>query len=366
MKSEVYCWIFLRKSKIAGSGVFLQTQHRNEQEKVRMQDFDQIVGQGSVIQHLQNAIRLGKVSHAYIFEGEEGSGKKLLAGVFAKTLQCEEGKSMSCNHCRSCMQADTGNQPDIIRVTHEKASIGVDDIRLQVNGDIQIKPYHSPYKIYIIDSAEKMTEQAQNALLKTLEEPPEYAVILLLTDNKNKLLPTILSRSVQLQLRPVDKQDIKQFLMEKHQVPDYLAEVSADFSSGNVGKALKYASSEEFEQMKGEVLDLLKNIGMMEQSELISKSKKIASHRESIMDYIDLMLLWYRDVLMLKATGKPDLLLYRERYPQIREQAVVMSYEGIERCIKAIEQVKLQQKANVNSEAALELMLLTIKENWNG
>ena len=142
-----------------------------------MAGFSEILGHEQIIEHLQNAIKLQKVSHAYILDGEEGAGKNMLARAFAQTLQCERGGTEPCGECHSCKQAMSGNQPDIITVTHEKpASIGVEDIRGQLCGDIQIKPYSSPYKIYIVDEAEKMTVQAQNALLKAIEEPPAYGV----------------------------------------------------------------------------------------------------------------------------------------------------------------------------------------------
>jgi DNA polymerase-3 subunit delta' len=331
-----------------------------------MQGFGQIIGHESIIQHLQNAIASHKVSHAYILHGEEGMGKKLLARTFAKTLQCEEGGIVPCNRCKSCMQADSGNQPDIIQVIHEKYSIGVEDIRVQVNADIQVKPYNSQFKIYIIDEADKLTEQAQNALLKTIEEPPEYAVILLLVSNVSVILPTILSRCVMLNLKPVDKQEIKEFLMEHHQIPDYMAEVAATFSGGNVGKAIKYASSEEFERMKEDVLHILKYIDDMELHEIISGLKTLAASKNNIEDYIDLMVLWYRDVLMFKATMDPDLLLYREELSFIKNQANTRSYEGLEKIISAMEKAKIRLKANVNFDIAIELMLLSIKENSNG
>lgn len=331
-----------------------------------MQNFGLIIGHESIIEHLQNAISSRKVSHAYIICGEEGMGKKLLAGVFAKTLQCEEGGIEACNRCKSCMQYDSGNHPDIIWVTHEKASIGVDDIRVQVNADIHVKPYNSPYKVYIIDSADKLTEQAQNALLKTIEEPPEYAIILLLVNNISSMLPTILSRCVLLNLRPVDKQQIKEYLMTRHHIPDYKAEMAAAFSGGNVGKAIKYASSEEFDQMKENVLHILKYIDEMELHEIVSGLKTLTSNKASIEDYIDLMLLWYRDVLMYKATMNPDLLLYREELTFLKIQANTRSYEGVENIIKAMEKAKIRLKANVNFDIAIELMLLTIKENSNG
>lgn len=331
-----------------------------------MQDFGHIIGNESIIEHLQNAIAAHKVSHAYMVHGEEGMGKKLLAGTFAKTLQCEDGGILSCNRCKSCMQFDSGNHPDIRWITHDNPSIGVDDIRIQVNADIQIKPYSSPYKIYIIPDADKLTEQAQNALLKTIEEPPEYAVILLLATSLNRILPTILSRCVLLSLKPVDKLTIKEFLMERHQIPDYVAEVAAAFSGGNVGKAIKYAISEDFDRIKSETLHILKYIDEMELYEVISGLKVLSANKNNIEDYIDLMILWYRDVLMFKATMDPDLLLYREELSYINKQANTRSYENLENIIGAMEKAKIRLKANVNFDIAIELMLLKIKENSNG
>ncbi len=160
-----------------------------------MAGFQDIYGQEQIKEHLQNALSTGKVSHAYILNGEKSSGKEFIAKVFAMALQCEEDGKEPCQKCHSCRQALSGNHPDIIRVIHEKPNtISVDDIRTQVNGDVAIKPYSGKYKVYILSEAEKMTAQAQNALLKTLEEPPEYAVIMLLTSNVNALLPPIVSR----------------------------------------------------------------------------------------------------------------------------------------------------------------------------
>lgn len=127
-----------------------------------MAEFKDILGHEGIIAHLQNAVSMDKISHSYIMSGEDGLGKNMLADAFAKTLQCEEGGITPCGKCRSCIQAESGNQPDIIHVTHEKPnSIGVDDVREQLVDDIVIKPYSSKYKIYIIDEAEKLTVQAQ-------------------------------------------------------------------------------------------------------------------------------------------------------------------------------------------------------------
>lgn len=330
-----------------------------------MQNFSEMIGCENIIQHLQNAIEGGKVSHAYLFHGEAGMGKSTIGKAFAKTLLCKEGGLSPCNHCVSCKQFDTNNHPDLIEVTHDKASIGVDDIRVQVNSDIAIRPYQGPYKIYMIPDGDKMTEAAQNALLKTIEEPPNYGIIILLVSNLNSIIQTILSRCVQLNMKPVDKVKIKEHLMIEYQVPDYLAEVAANFSGGNVGKAIKYATSEEFIRMKEDVIHILKDIDEMSLYEVIAGLKTISEGKTLVEDYIDLMMLWYRDILMFKATKDPNLILYKEERSFIMNHSKLRSYEGIDRIIKGMEKAKARIRANVNFDIAIELMLLTIKENSN-
>lgn len=228
-----------------------------------MSKFADIVGQEQIKEHLENAINMNKVSHAYIINGERNAGKEFIAKTFAMALQCENRQEYEpCQECHSCSQAKSGNHPDIIFITHEKpGTIGVDDIRSQINNDVVIKPYSAPKKIYIINEGEKMTVQAQNALLKTLEEPPEYAVILILTTNMETLLPTILSRCVVLNMKPVRNDQIKKFLMENMEIPDYKADICVAFARGNLGKARLLAKSEEFDKVKEEAITLLKYIG---------------------------------------------------------------------------------------------------------
>ncbi|SHO53099.1 DNA polymerase III subunit delta' [Anaerocolumna xylanovorans] len=330
-----------------------------------MAEFHQIIGHEQIIEHLKTAIRTQTVSHAYIFAGEEGMGKRTLAAAFTKGIQCENKKEDgdSCGTCKSCLQAESKNHPDIIYVTHEKASLGVDDIRSKLNNDILVKPYSSSRKIYIIEDGEKMTEQAQNALLKTLETPPAYAVIILLTNNINAFLPTILSRCVILKLNPVKEEDIKNYLMQVYKIPDYQAELSAVFSQGNVGRAISYSSSENFAAMKDKVLHLLRYIDQMELYELIEGLKDISEQKGNIEEYLDLITLWFRDILMFKVTKDMNLLLYKGEYSEIVKQANKRSYEGLEEIIKAVEKAKIRINANVNFDIVMELMFLTIKEN---
>lgn len=291
-------------------------------------------------------------------------GRKSLANAFALSLLCEKGMAEPCMQCHACKQVLSGNHPDLIYVTHEKpASIGVDDIREQLNDTIQVRPYSSYYKIYIVDEAEKMTVQAQNALLKTIEEPPAYAVILLLTANTGMLLPTILSRCVVLDLKPVPSEKIKKYLMEELELPDYKADVCTAFAQGNVGKAKRLALSDSFSEMMEHAIHLVKYISEMDVSDLTEDLKKIGTYKIDINDYLDLLMVWYRDVLMFKATQDADLLIFKEELGAIRDKAKNSSYEGLECILKALDKAKIRLNANVNFDMVMELLLLTMKEN---
>lgn len=329
-----------------------------------MAGFTDIVGQEQLKEHLQNAIATNKVSHAYIINGERNAGKEFIARVFAMTLQCEKGEAEPCGECHSCKQALGNNQPDIIYISHEKPNtIGVEDIRVQINGDIAIKPYSSPRKIYVINEGEKMTPQAQNALLKTLEEPPEYAVILILTTNVEALLPTVLSRCVVLNMKPVSDRLVKKYLMEQLAVPDYKANICVAFARGNIGKAKMLASSEEFEKVKNEAISLVKNINEMEISEIVKAIRKISEYKFDVNDYLDILMAWYRDVLLFKATKDVNSLVFKEDIQQIMKMSDRSTYEGIEKIVNALQSAKKRLEANVNFDLTMELLFLAIKEN---
>ena len=333
-------------------------------EQGELTGFDGVVGHEEIISHLQNAIRLGKVSHAYIFGGEHGSGKKLLASLFAMTLQCQEHGIEPCMKCASCKKALNKNHPDIINITHEKPnSIGIDEIRDQLINDVGIKPYESPYKIYIVNDADKLTLQAQNALLKTIEEPPAYPVVMLLADNPDALLPTITSRCVILSLKPVGDRLVKDYLMDRMHIPDYQAEVQASFAQGNVGKAKQMANSAEFTELTENALRILKHSREMEVYELVDAIKIMSAEKQNIYDYLDLFTMWFRDVLLFKATKEVDNLVFKEEINYIKERASVSSYEGLEQIIDAIHMADSRLRANVNFDLVMELLFLTIREN---
>lgn len=329
-----------------------------------MGSFKDVVGHKDILKYISSAVENNRVSHAYILNGERGSGKKMLANLFAMTLLCETGDNEPCGKCHSCKQAESGNHPDIIRVTHEKPnSISVDDIRTQVNNTVDIKPYQGPYKVYIIPQADMMTPQAQNAILKTIEEPPSYAVFFLLTENAETLLPTINSRCVMLKLRNIKDTLIKKYLMENLEIPDYKADMCTAFAQGNMGRAIMLANSDHFNEIREEAVQLLKHISEMELNEIVAAVKNISVYKLEITDYLDIIMIWYRDVLLYKATKEIDKVVFKDQLQSIKEQARKSSYEGIELILESLEKAKARLKANVNFDLVMELLFLTIKEN---
>lgn len=329
-----------------------------------MIDFTEIIGHEDIIRHFKSSIELGKISQGYIINGETGSGKKTLTRALVKTLQCEEGGTEPCNHCKSCLQCETGNQPDIIWVTHDKPNvISVEEIRDQVNSDIDIKPYSSRYKIYVIEDAQLLNVNAQNALLKTIEEAPSYAIIILLTNNIDKMLQTIQSRCIVLNVKPVREHDILDYLMNELKLDKQKADFCMDFAQGNLGKAIRLATSDEYREIKENVVKIMRHLREMSVDDMLFAIKNMELYKLKISDYIDLMMMWYRDVLMLKVSNNPGRLMFKEYYSDIRKQSSHISYEGIEKVLKSMDKAKVRLEANVSFYIAMELMLLTMKEN---
>lgn len=331
-----------------------------------MSRFQDVIGHRRVIEYIGDVVRTGAVSHAYLICGEKGCGKRLLAGIFAACLQCENPgeDGDSCGSCHSCVQLRGGNHPDVITITHEKpGSIGIDEIRTQLNQSIHIKPYSSPYKIYIIPDADLLTEQAQNALLKTIEEPPAYAVIFLLAENPEQLLQTVRSRCVMMKLRNVKDDLIFKYLTEQIHVPDYRAKVCVAFARGNMGRAIMLSKSEDFHTMRDSVIHLVKKIRDMSLAEFMEALTAAQEWKLDITDYLDMICVWYRDVLIYKATKNVDRVVFSEQIRGIKEAASLSSYEGIETVLQAIDTAKQRLKANVSFPLVMELLLLVIKEN---
>jgi len=324
-----------------------------------MYNFDDIIGQNLIISHMQQAIQSGKVSHAYILEGEIGMGKKLLAGAFAKALQCEKQGIDPCDSCESCLNYNHNNHPDIAYViASNKTGYGVNDIREQVNGTIHTKPYNSKYKIYIIDQADTLTTQGQNALLKTIEEPPSYGIIILLVENSQNLLTTILSRCVKIMVSPVPKAQIFDYLKKREGISDYDANIYASFSRGNIGKALQLLEDESFKEIREFLIEIFEMIINKDTYNLLNAAKKMESYKGQINTVFDIMLSWLRDLMVLKTTKAEKYLIHLDKYKTLLKQSGHMSYNRISVLIERIEETKSNFRLHANFQLSFETLLL--------
>ncbi len=350
-----------------------------------MSKFKDIIDQRQLVGHLQNALRTGRINHAYLMTGEQGMGKKFIADIFARTLVCEhpaeEGAFLEpCNACHACVRAQNHEHPDIIYVSHEKPnSVGVDDIRTQVRDTMMVKPFEAAHKVYIIADGDLMTPAAQNALLKTLEEPPAYAVILILATGTGSFLQTILSRCIQLEMKPAPDEAIRQFLMQERRVVDYQADLCVAFARGNVGKAIRLSEDSSFEVMKDAAFRLLSNMPRMtiadmntavsdlligvQEGEKISEAEKKARKQRSMKDFLDLILYILRDILVYKADAGQDHLIFRDQISYIRNAADHISYASLRQIQEQLQQTQRQLDANVNADLAMEMLLMNMKEN---
>ena len=338
-----------------------------------MYDFGAVVGEEQLIKRMKGIANGGTVSHAYILVGEKRSGKSTIAGCFAKALMCESEGNKPCGMCLSCLQVDEGSNPDVRFLEHENPdTIGINDIREGLNDDIVMKPYRGERKVYIIDDAQNMTVMAQNALLKTLEEPPSYATILLLTTKLDSLLPTIQSRAVNLPVRPVKPEIMKEFLMRTKRIPDYQADICVAFARGNPGRALDLLSDDVFEENRNEAITFLKSMESADMSELYAKAAELSKDRkekkenaesgsEKINAFLEFMLIWYRDALVYKASKNTEGLIFREEIQYSKKVSKEISYEGFEDIFLAIEKAKEMIRNNVNAETALLVLFTALK-----
>lgn len=332
--------------------------------------YSDIIGQQHIKEHFQSAVVNGTVSHAYIINGEKSSGKAMLAKTFAMSIMCEAGGSEPCMECISCKKTANNANPDVINLIRDSKKktdvIGIDEIRTQIISGMYERPYNGDHKVYIIDDADKMNVQAQNAILKTLEEPPGYAVLILLTRNCERLLPTIISRCIVLNMRPVEDRIIKQYLTERGNLTDADIDIITAMAGGNVGKAKLLSEDSGFNSFLSSITEILKNIATTDLREVLDSVEILSSIREekkySVEDIFELFIMWYRDVMLFKATKDTDDLIFKKESTSIALQANYFTYEALNSTVKMIEEAKNKLNSNVKFESVMELLLINIQE----
>lgn len=326
-------------------------------------DFELITGQKEIISSLTGSLVNSRIGHAYIFNGPKGIGKKTVARIFAHILLCEKKDPYrSCGECFACRLSAEGTNPDFKIVESETLSIGIDEVR-KIQNDITIRPLYSDRKVYLIPDAEKMTVQAQNCLLKTLEEPPGYAVIILTTSNSDTLLETIRSRAVRLNFKKNTPGEVKEFLLRKYGEELENVDFIASYADGVIGVAMELAESEEFSEIREETIKLVDKLGSSKLIDVFQMHEFFEKNRENTDKILDIMALFYRDMLAVKAAaGKERILINSDKKDIIEKNAAGCSISRLANNIDLIERTRRRIRQNVNFQLSIELMLMELQE----
>ena len=321
-----------------------------------MYRYSEALCQERIINYLKKIRSTKSISHAYIIQDEFSENAKTIAYAFAMSLHCQKGGVEACYDCHACKQILKNNHPDLIYVeAQNQKSISVGDIREKVNDTVEIKPYSSLYKVYIIDKADSMTVQAQNALLKTMEEPPEYAVIILIAQSLDRFLPTIKSRCIKLHISLISNQVILEKLRSLG-IDSELSKSLASFSRGNLAKALTFSKEENINIYK-ENINILTNISSSNSMELYDYAELINS-RENKMDFMDFCLMWYRDIVLLSVNKNAENLIFKSEYRTLRKLTSVYSLSDLDSIIESINHAVEELSSNVNSKYVIKIMLM--------
>ena len=325
-----------------------------------MYTFEEIRGNTPLVEQLRRSAASGRSSHAYLFLGGAGAGKRLIANTFAKALQCE-GEKRPCDSCKSCHAFNHGNHPDVIYFQPLKngKTYTIEDVREQLLETVDLKPFQYEKKIYIIEKADTLNIQSQNALLKTLEEPPAHAVFLLLAERAEAFLPTILSRVVVMKIRPLSAETIADYLMQAGHLAEESHILSA-YAQGRIGQALELVEDEGFREMRQDILGKLQALPSMSEGDAYLLAKDLEGYKNDLR-FLDIMELWYRDLLTAKSLREEGYLIQRDKKDAIfraaKEPAALLAKKAA-----AVRTARMRLAQNANFRLTMEVMLMDLKE----
>ena len=315
--------------------------------------FKDIRGQDKAIAFLKQSVAQGRVAHAYLFLGPEGSGRFKTATEFARYLNCEKSGNEPCGECIPCSRSQDAVRPDIVIISRQGDSsvVKIDQIR-ELKQKFSLKAFESKYKIAIIKDAGHMTEDASNSLLKMLEEPSGDTVFILITSNESRLFDTIVSRCQAVRFKPLGRPDVYNILRNNFQMDDKDAKVLSAISSGNVKKAVMLKEKDALAQ-KNRIIDFFSSVSgsTLDEGAVISQAE-----RGSQVDAMDILTAFYRDIAAYKLTGDEGIIINIDKLGLIKELSQAMEIPRIMDCISHIEETKELLESNVNVKLALNAL----------
>ncbi len=340
--------------------------------------YDTILGHHGAIEQLERARSLGRVAHAYLFHGPDGVGKQKVALAFAQALNCEDEEKAPCGVCESCLKIERYNHPDVRLLASESYLVGRGLLEMEKGApSLQIKnaqldeladlfrhrPYLGRYKVVVVVDADRMNVNSQNRFLKTLEEPSDESVIILVTTHPEALLPTIRSRCQALGFGPLGREAMAGYLIERHHLEPRRAGVLAAMAQGSLGRAVQL-TDEEFLQARDGVLASLSRTLSGDLADVLAEVEEIGggrSGRDRLEMSLDLMEMWFRDLLFCRLGVDERLLVNHDRTEELQRFTAKTSSRQLLRWIERVRTVRGSLRVNANPRMALEAMLLATR-----
>lgn len=318
--------------------------------------FTGILGQDNSIAVLSRSLAADRIAHAYLFDGIEGCGKKKTATAFIEAVFC--GQSAGCGHCPSCRKLAAGQHPDLHLLEPDGAFIKIDQIR-ELQRNLAFRPFEAPKKACIIDAVDRLNLAAGNALLKTLEEPPGKALLILITDNPGGVLPTVLSRCQRLHFSALPEATVASLLRETG-VKAETARIVASLSGGSMRKAIDIGEETSLlERMS--FLERISSLSLGDITPLFAIAEELSGDKEKTLELLELLTAFQRDVLLLQNMS-PEIV-NSDLLPLIEREAACMSGENIIARIDHVAATRRAIQSNVNPRLALEVLFMRLAKD---
>jgi DNA polymerase III subunit delta' len=316
-----------------------------------------VSGHAWAVLSLDRAVLDDRPAHAYLISGPAQIGKTTLARSLALALNCRSADSARpCRHCRSCQLISAGKHPDVQLIEPDGAHVKIDQVRA-LQHDLALRPLEGRYRVAIFEQFETATVEAQNALLKTLEEPPDYAVLIVLTSDPELLLPTIVSRCQQIALRPLTTAQVREALIQTWHVEAQQADVLAHLSGGRLGWAVNAATNRAIMEARAKYLDDLQKLLKSDRVQRFAYAEDLTKNSDHAREAIDLWRTWWRDVL-LTASGSAAELINIDRVAQIQALAKHVDVNQAKSAADACGRALWQMDRNVTARLVVEVLLL--------
>lgn len=330
-----------------------------------MNNFNDIVGNTSIISALKKNIKENNTLHAYLICTDDVITRTEVGMAFAKAIMCTDYKDDACNECISCKTFDSMNNPDIKiikRIKEDgkiKSNIMVDQIREVVN-DSNVKPYSNKNKIYIIDDADLMNESAQNALLKTLEEPNEYTKLILLASNVASILPTILSRCITIKLMPLKKDEVRKWC-EKNNIENENINYYINYAQGNITNLVNILNNEEFIVKREEILSMTEKLTSKDACDMLDVKEYLINEKDNANLIMDILEVWYRDLIFILSNIKNEIINF-DKIEKLEKESRMISIEKANAVINSINDFRKLLTTNANYKIMVTVFQINIRE----